>query len=103
MSAVADPSSSLRDATALARQGRFDEAERLAQARLAAAPDDAETVQLLGGIARARGDRARAVQLYSAMVYAGPGLVSAVRRDLDARLAADGFATLADAIGAAHG
>ena len=46
---------------------------------------------------------ARAVQLYSAMVYAGPGLVSQVRRELDARLAADGFATLADAVGADHG
>jgi dihydroorotate dehydrogenase len=46
---------------------------------------------------------ARAVQFYSAMVYAGPGLVSEVRRDLDARLAADGFQTLAEAVGAAHG
>ena len=46
---------------------------------------------------------ARAVQLYSAMVYAGPGLVVRIRRDLDARLAADGFASLAEAVGADHG
>ncbi len=44
---------------------------------------------------------ARAVQLYSALVFHGPGLVMAIRRDLAARLKADGFATLADAVGAA--
>ncbi len=43
---------------------------------------------------------ASAVQLYSAMVYAGPGLVMRVRRDLSARLRADGFSTLAQAVGA---
>jgi dihydroorotate dehydrogenase len=43
------------------------------------------------------------VQLYSAMVFEGPGLVARVRRELDARLAADGFATLDAAIGADHG
>ena len=43
---------------------------------------------------------ARAVQLYSAMVYEGPGLVTRVRRELSARLKADGFATIADAVGA---
>ena len=41
-----------------------------------------------------------AVQLYSALVYAGPGLVGAIRRDLAARLRADGFACVADAVGA---
>jgi len=44
---------------------------------------------------------ARAVQLYSALVFHGPGLVMAIRRDLRARLKADGFARLADAVGAA--
>ncbi|ESQ88705.1 dihydroorotate dehydrogenase [Asticcacaulis sp. AC460] len=39
------------------------------------------------------------VQLYSAMVYKGPGLADAVRRDLVARLKADGFATMSEAIG----
>ncbi len=43
---------------------------------------------------------AAAVQLYSAMVFAGPGLIGAVKRDLAARLRADGFATVADAVGA---
>ena len=43
---------------------------------------------------------ARAVQLYSAMVYEGPGLVVRVRRELDALLAADGFSSLTEAVGA---
>ena len=46
---------------------------------------------------------ARAVQLYSAMVYDGPGLVMRIRRDLDARLAADGFGHVDEAVGADHG
>lgn len=41
-----------------------------------------------------------AVQLYSAMVYEGPGLVRRIKRDLAARLRADGFASTAEAIGA---
>ena len=41
-----------------------------------------------------------AVQLYSALVFEGPGLVQAIKRDLAARLRADGFATLAAAVGA---
>jgi dihydroorotate dehydrogenase len=43
---------------------------------------------------------ARAVQLYSALVYGGPGLVKRVKRDLAARLRADGFAAVEDAVGA---
>jgi dihydroorotate dehydrogenase len=43
---------------------------------------------------------ASAVQLYSALAYQGPGLVVTIRRDLAARLAADGFATIAEAVGA---
>jgi dihydroorotate dehydrogenase len=43
---------------------------------------------------------ASAVQLYSAMVYAGPGLIGAIRRDLAALLAADGYRCVADAVGA---
>ncbi len=42
---------------------------------------------------------AHAVQLYSAMVYEGPGLVLRIKRDLAARLAADGFAHVAEARG----
>jgi dihydroorotate dehydrogenase len=44
---------------------------------------------------------ARAVQLYSALVYGGPGLVVRIKRDLAARLQADGFACVEDAVGAA--
>ena len=39
------------------------------------------------------------VQLYSAMVYRGPGLADAVRRELSALLKADGFASVKDAVG----
>ncbi|HEY1427704.1 MAG TPA: quinone-dependent dihydroorotate dehydrogenase [Caulobacteraceae bacterium] len=42
---------------------------------------------------------ASAVQLYSALVFEGPSLVTRIRRDLAARLAADGFASVADAVG----
>lgn len=44
---------------------------------------------------------ARAVQLYSALVYGGPGLVVRIKHDLAKRLRADGFATVEDAVGAA--
>jgi dihydroorotate dehydrogenase len=40
------------------------------------------------------------VQLYSALVYEGPGLVRRLKRDLAARLKADGFVSVADAVGA---
>jgi dihydroorotate dehydrogenase len=43
---------------------------------------------------------AAAVQLYSAMVYEGPGLAVRVRQDLAARLKADGFRSVAEAVGA---
>lgn len=43
---------------------------------------------------------ASAVQLYTALVYEGPGLVGRVKRDLAARLRADGFAGMAEAVGA---
>ena len=40
------------------------------------------------------------VQLYSALVFHGPSLVGSIKRDLAARLRADGFACLRDAVGA---
>ena len=40
------------------------------------------------------------MQLYTAFAYAGPALVGRVLDDLSAALAADGFATVADAVGA---
>ncbi len=41
-----------------------------------------------------------AVQLYSAMVFGGPGLVQRIKRDLAQRLRAAGFANVAAAVGA---
>jgi dihydroorotate dehydrogenase len=40
------------------------------------------------------------VQLYTALVYQGPGLVGRIKRELAALLAQGGFAHLADAVGA---
>ncbi len=40
------------------------------------------------------------VQLYSALVFHGPGLVEEIKRDLAARLRADGFKSVTDAVGA---
>ena len=43
---------------------------------------------------------ASAVQLYSALVYAGPSLVTRINRDLAQRLRADGFRSVGEAVGA---
>lgn len=43
---------------------------------------------------------ASAVQLYSALAYDGPGLVVRIKRDLAQRLRADGFRSVAEAVGA---
>jgi len=42
------------------------------------------------------------LQLYTGLVYHGPGLVERIKRGLAERLRADGFARLADAVGADH-
>jgi dihydroorotate dehydrogenase len=42
---------------------------------------------------------ASAVQIYSALIYDGPGLVGAIKRDLAARLRAEGFAHISEAVG----
>ena len=42
------------------------------------------------------------IQLYTALVYDGPGLVAQIKRDLLLHLRADGFQSLSDAIGADH-
>jgi dihydroorotate dehydrogenase len=60
----------------------------------------------VGGIASGAGAYAKIragatlVQLYSALAYEGPALVERIKRELLALLVRDGFATLADAIGA---
>lgn len=45
---------------------------------------------------------ASAVQIYSALVFEGPGLIGRIKRDLAARLRADGFSTAAEAAAAAR-
>jgi dihydroorotate dehydrogenase len=45
---------------------------------------------------------ASAVQIYSALIYEGPGLIGRIKRDLAARLRADGFSTVNAAVGAAR-
>jgi dihydroorotate dehydrogenase len=42
------------------------------------------------------------LQLYTALVFDGPALVGRLKRGLAARLAADGFRSVADAVGADH-
>ncbi|XP_038609778.1 dihydroorotate dehydrogenase (quinone), mitochondrial [Tachyglossus aculeatus] len=42
------------------------------------------------------------VQLYTALVYQGPPVVKAVKRDLEALLKEQGFSSVSDAIGADH-
>jgi dihydroorotate dehydrogenase len=44
---------------------------------------------------------AQAVQLYTGLIYEGPGLVARIRRDLATRLKADGFSSVAEAVGEA--
>lgn len=62
-----------------------------------------------GGVASGRDAYAKIragaslVQLYSALVYHGPGLVDEIIRDLAACLKADGYASVADAVGTAVG
>ncbi|WP_312167067.1 quinone-dependent dihydroorotate dehydrogenase [Phenylobacterium sp.] len=89
---------------------------------LSGAPLTALSTQMLGAFAQAAAGRvaligaggvgsgqdayakiragASAVQLYSAMVFGGPGLVTRVKRDLAACLRRDGFASVAQAVGA---
>ncbi len=80
----------------------------LAQQRLAdfrKASGGAITLIGVGGIASAADAFARIragaslVQLYSAMVYAGPGLPMQINRDLAALLAREGISKISDAIG----
>jgi dihydroorotate dehydrogenase len=59
----------------------------------------------VGGIASAPDSWARIragaslVQLYSAMVYQGPGIAHSIIRGLEALMARDGFASIAEAVG----
>lgn len=57
----------------------------------------------VGGIASGADAYARiragacAVQIYSALIYDGPGLIATIKRDLATRLRADGFTSVAEA------
>ena len=42
------------------------------------------------------------VQLYTALIYRGPGLVARIKRELAACLRRDGFASVDEAVGADH-
>jgi dihydroorotate dehydrogenase len=59
----------------------------------------------VGGIASAEDAYARIragaslIQLYSALVYEGPGLARRINRGLAALLRRDGFTSIADAVG----
>ena len=73
--------------------------------RFHAANDKGLTLIGAGGVASGADALARiragasAVQLYSAMVYEGPGLITRVKQDLAARLRAEGFASVGEAVG----
>jgi dihydroorotate dehydrogenase len=62
----------------------------------------------VGGIASARDAYekiragARLVQVYTALVFSGPDLVGRIKEGLAALLQQDGFASIAEAVGAAH-
>ena len=45
---------------------------------------------------------ASAIQIYSSLIYEGPGLVGRIKRDLARRLRADGFSTVNQAVGTAR-
>ena len=45
---------------------------------------------------------ASAIQIYSALIYEGPGLVARIKRELAERLRADGFSTVSEAVGTAR-
>ena len=59
----------------------------------------------VGGIASGEDAFARiragasAVQVYSALIYDGPGLIGRIKRDLAARLCAEGFTDISEAVG----
>ena len=74
--------------------------------RFHAANDKGLTLIGAGGIASGADALAKiragasAVQLYSAMVFEGPGMVPRIKRELAALLRAEGFASVAAAVGA---
>lgn len=80
------PSTEVLKAFATALNGKFD---LIGAGGISSAPDAYAKI----------GAGANAVQLYSALVYSGPGLVARIHRDLAVLLKADGFMSLAQAVG----
>lgn len=86
----------------------FERATRVL-ARLSQLTDGALPLVGVGGIDSAETAYAKvragatAVQLYTALSYQGLGLVARINRGLDAALARDGFASLAEAVGTGRG
>jgi len=82
----------------------FDRSTRVL-ARLSQLTDSRVPLIGVGGIASAEGARqkilagASAVQLYSALVYRGLSLAARIARELDALMARDGVANVADLVG----
>lgn len=85
----------------------FDPSTRVL-ARLHALTGGAIPLIGVGGIASGRDAYAKIragaslVQLYTALVYEGPGLVGRIKRELAECLRRDGFSSVADAVGADH-
>lgn len=108
--------------TTITRPESLKSAERAQAGGLSGAPLFALSTEVLAQFARVAGGRlpligaggitsgadalakikagAQAVQLYSALVYEGPGLVVRIARELDAALASEGFASVEAAVGA---
>ncbi len=83
----------------------FERSTRLvSDFRRALAPDT--PIIAVGGVEDGAGAYAKiragaaAVQVYTALIYHGPGLVRRIKDDLARRLASDGFAGVAEAVGA---
>ena len=78
-------------------------------ARMAALLDGRVPLIGVGGIASGADAYAKiragavAVQLYTALIYQGPGIVARILAELEALLAHDGFAGVAEAVGADRG
>lgn len=101
--------SPMRDqAGGLSGQPLFEKSTRVL-ARLSQLTDGEMPLIGVGGIASAEQAYAKicagasAVQLYSALVYQGLSLAGEIAQGLDALLAKDGFATVAEAVGSKRG
>lgn len=101
--------SPMRDqAGGLSGQPLFEKSTRVL-ARLSQLTDGKMPLIGVGGIASAEQAYAKicagasAVQLYSALVYQGLSLAGEIAQGLDALLAKDGFATVAEAVGSKRG